>query len=89
MAYAAQTWINGDTENSPLSASRLNHLEGGVSDAHDALDGLGISDVDGLQSALNAKANASALTAKADAADLSDLVDRVAALEAAAAEPDE
>ncbi|AUX81950.1 minor tail protein [Mycobacterium phage Frankie] len=39
MAYDKQTWENVPSTNTPLSAARLNHIEDGIGDAHDALDG--------------------------------------------------
>lgn len=33
MAYVKQTWVNGPSGNTPLSADRLNHMEDGIEDA--------------------------------------------------------
>ncbi|QFP96407.1 hypothetical protein SEA_MODRAGONS_23 [Mycobacterium phage Modragons] len=39
MAYTKQTWENVPSTNTPLSADRLNHIEDGIEDAHEGLDG--------------------------------------------------
>lgn len=39
MTYAEQTWADNDPA-TPLSASRLRHIEEGVKGAHDAIDEL-------------------------------------------------
>jgi len=39
MTYVEQTWTDNDPS-TPLSASRLRHIEEGVKDAHDSIDEL-------------------------------------------------
>lgn len=39
MTYTKQTWVDGLGGGTPLSAGRLGHLEDGLVDAHNALDG--------------------------------------------------
>ena len=38
MSYTKQTWVDGSAGGTPISAERLNHIEDGVSDAHDKLN---------------------------------------------------
>jgi hypothetical protein len=44
MAYDRQTWVLGEGGGTPLSATRMNHLEEGVEDAHTAIDALAEAD---------------------------------------------
>ena len=39
--YEKQTWANGDPD-TPLSAARLNHIEQGIHDASEAVEGIEI-----------------------------------------------
>lgn len=94
MAYTKQTWTNDDPA-TPLNGTRMSHMEDGIEAADQAAasaqakaDGAApavhthsMDDVDGLSSALGAKANSSSLAAKADQTDLEALEARVAALE--------
>lgn len=38
MSYTEQTWNNGVSGNTPVSADRLRHMEAGIKDASDRLD---------------------------------------------------
>lgn len=40
MAYDPQNWANGEAGATPLSAERLNKMETGISDAHEAVDSI-------------------------------------------------
>lgn len=46
MAYTKQTWTNDDP-NTPLSGPRMSHIEDGIESAHEAIDEISFSDVDG------------------------------------------
>lgn len=46
MAYTKQTWTNDDPD-TPLSGPRMSHIEDGIGDAHEAIDGLAFSDISG------------------------------------------
>ena len=39
MTYTEQTWNNGVSGNTPISAERLRHMEAGIKDASNRLDG--------------------------------------------------
>ena len=40
MAYTKQTWADGTSGNTPITAERLNHIEGGIEAAHEAVEEL-------------------------------------------------
>lgn len=97
MAYATQDWRNGD-EGTPLSASRLQHIETGISEAHDAVEAKADSgDIPNVSEFVTEAEMNSALSGKADEGDIpdvsglasqssvDDLVTRIESLESAVA----
>ena len=59
MAYVPTDWTDGSGE--PISAENLNHIEGGIFDAHTQLDDMG-SDISNLKTSNAGKLNISALS---------------------------
>jgi len=76
-----QTWYNDEAGGTPIDADALNHIEQGIYDAAASMpDDLGISDIDGLQDALDDKQPAGSYQVAGDYStsdDLSDLSDQV------------
>lgn len=68
MTYAEQTWTDNDPS-TPLSASRLRHIEEGVKDAHDSIDELP-APFSGAYSDLSGKPTIPSLPALATAGEL-------------------
>lgn len=68
MTYAEQTWTDNDPS-TPLSASRLRHIEEGVKDAHDSIDELP-APFSGAYGDLSGKPTIPTLPALATAAEL-------------------
>jgi hypothetical protein len=60
VAYTAQPWANGPSGNTPLNASRMNHLESGVYDAH-TIGTQAQTDVDALETTVTALSRATRL----------------------------
>lgn len=85
MAYTKQTWTNDDPA-TPLSGARLSHMEDGIEDAHEAVDGISFSDISGTATAAQVPTLAiskvsglqSALDDKADDGDLAGLASTAA-----------
>lgn len=65
MAYAKQTWQDGEAGGTPLSAARLNHIETGIDNAHTEVDGRGelaYAQVTASQTGITTETNLSGLS---------------------------
>jgi hypothetical protein len=72
MVYTPQTWVDGSSGNTPLSAARLNHVEAGVKDASDRLnttEAAGYQTAGQVSSAVSTAVAPKANTTYVDAAD--------------------